>query len=269
MKTTSSVTALAAAAPVSLTAPASVRRKKAYRRWHAWMGVISAVCMLLVAVTAILLEAPRSWRLGEITVPVSIVPGYAATGADRILTQVKCALTLADGTAYVGTRKGLFSVQAGRAAPVTELRGKDIFNLDLHECRLLVGTRESAWLRTPDGRWSMVADSRGAASFTADGRILFNRGADGLHVTADLGRTWTPLTEVNAALRAGPYPDRVTLSQLALDLHTGSALVGSRGVALYVYLVSAVLIALAISGFLIRPAYLRRKSETQFPATSS
>jgi hypothetical protein len=49
----------------------------------------------------------------------------------------------------------------------------------------------------------------------------------------------------------------VTVSQLALDLHTGLAIFGSTLEAPYVYLLSAVLIALASSGFLIRPAYLR------------
>jgi hypothetical protein len=242
--------------PVS-SAPSTVQRKKAYRRWHAWLGVLSAIFMLLVSITAILLEAPRSWRLGELTVPVRWIPGYTVAGPDRILAQIKCAVVLADGTAYVGTRKGLFEIRGRTATPVPELRGKDIFNLALHEGRLLVGTRESAWVREPEGRWAMVADSRGAASFAADGRIVFSRGIAGLHATTDFGLTWTPLADLKTAMQTSPYPEHVTLSQLALDLHTGAALFGPRGMPVYVYIISAVLIVLALSGFLIRPTYLR------------
>lgn len=245
-------------APAS-TAPASVQRKKSYRRWHAWLGILSALFMLVVSVTGILLEAPRAWRLGELTVPVKWVPGYQAVGADRILTQIKCALTDADGCVYVGTRQGLFLIEDDAARPVPELDGKDIFNLALQGERLLVGSRESAWLREADGRWHQVTHSRGAASFDASGGVVVNRGINGLHVTHDHGQTWTRLDAVNAALRAGPYPDRVTFSQLVLDLHTGSALVGARFMPAYVYILSVILIILALSGFLIRPAYLRRK----------
>lgn len=217
--------------------------------------------MLLVAITAILIEAPRSWRLGEISLPTRWVPGYAASNSARIFSQVKCGIVMDNGLTYVGTRKGLFEVRGDVAEAVDNLRGKDVFSLSLHAGRLLVGTRESAWLRETDGKWVMIADSRGAVSFASDGRIIFNRGLAGLHATADRGQTWLPLAAANAALIDAPYPQRVTLSQLALDLHTGAALVGPRNMPAYVYVISAVLIVLALSGILIRPTYLRFKRE--------
>jgi hypothetical protein len=80
---------------------------------------------------------------------------------------------MADGTAYVGMRKGLFEVRAGQVVEVQEMHGKDIFNLDARDGRLLVGTRDDAWLREADGRWLPVAGMRGAVTFADDGRIIF------------------------------------------------------------------------------------------------
>ena len=234
--------------------PVKGRYKKGVRRWHAWISIFALVFAILVCLTAILLEHLGGWGLGSVGVPSRWFPGYQTTA--NHLGQIKCALLTSDEEVYIGTRKGLLHLSGGECRSVPQLEGLDIFNIDQQEARILVGTRESTWLFEAD-QWKRISDFRGAATFAEDGRIVHIQGSHGLFVTADLGATWTELTAVNETMAEAPLPEVVSLSQLVLDLHTGKALFGPEGEWIYVDALSSALLALAITGFIIRPAYVK------------
>ena len=233
------------------------RYKKGVRRWHAWTSIFAIVFTILVCVTAILLEHLSGWGLGSVGVPSRWFPGYSTTGSQ--LGQIKCALLTGGEEVYIGTRKGLLHLSGSEYRSVPELEGLDIFNIDQQGERILVGTRESTWLFEAE-QWKRISNFRGAATFAEDGRIVHIQGSNGLFVTADLGATWTELTAVNATMVEAPLPEVVSFSKLVLDLHTGKALFGPEGEWIYVDVLSGALLALAVTGFIIRPAYVKLRT---------
>lgn len=233
------------------------RYKKGVRRWHAWTSIFAIVFTKLVCVTAILLEHLGGWGLGSVGVPSRWFPGYSTTGSH--LGKIKCALLTSGEEVYIGTRKGLLHLSGSEYRSVPQLEGLDIFNIDQQGERILVGTRESTWLFEAE-RWKRISNFRGAATFSEDGRIVHIQGSNGLFVTADAGATWTELTAVNATMAEAPLPEVVSLGKLVLDLHTGKALFGPEGEWIYVDALSIAVLALAITGFIIRPAYVKLRT---------
>ncbi len=190
-----------------------------------------AVPMLLVAITAVLMEHGRLLKLGEVSVPAKWFPGYRGDALRAQQADLKVVWSDGRALTYVGTRAGLFRLQGDSLLRIAAIESRDIKTLTGDEATGVVfaGTREGVYrIRTDNATLVRKGDVH-SLSMTADRALLVIPNGKGAERSIDGGATWAAVAEYAAALRTLPLPEppsTVTLSRLAFDIHVGTAFTG-------------------------------------------
>lgn len=219
-------------------------------RWHRRLGIVSALFVLLLAVTGLLLN--HTHELGLDRMPLENPALRKLYGVEADAAPAGLVQSLPGGE---------LAASGGRL----RLGARDI-----GDCPQLVGVVEQQgqvlavcsnrlWLLTPDGEVIDQADGvRGVpegltAVGQGDGQVLLRRGGESLAVDlSDLSlKPAVPVPGVTWREAAGPAADAADLDweQVLLDLHSGR-LFGRFGV-LLMDVMALAFVALAVSGLVM------------------
>ncbi len=241
--------------PVSTTRH-QPRPTREWRWWHKWLGILLALPLLLVALTAILLAHDKALGLRQIPVAVGWLPGYGAgSGYGEAVPgiEIRAAQRLGD-VDYYATRLGLFLLRDGRVEAVAALRGVELRGLAVAGEQLYAAARNGIWGRSPAGDWRLLL--RGEAwsiTIQPDGALLAATRERGLMLSRDGGVHWQAEATPGQAIaeQSGIDPSAITLNRLVLDLHTGKALLGKDYEWLWIDLLGATMLFLGVSGLIM------------------
>lgn len=217
------------------------------RDWHGWLSVILLAPLLLVGLTAFFIAHSKALGLKDIDVSrlAGWLPGYRAA-ATPAHAELRTALTLADGTQWLGTRNGVFEHVRGQP-PVAHLPGLETRDLHAGPDGLFAATKGGLWRRElAGGDWQKVAGGEfWSVGRDADGGWSASSKEKGLLRSTD-GRRWQAVALPELPVVAGSEP--VSLGKLMLDLHTGKAFFGKNGEWIWIDLLAAVWAFLAGTG---------------------
>lgn len=237
------------------------------RGWHAWLSVILALPILLVSVTAIFIAHDKALGLKEIPVEAKWLPGYA-DGNWRQSLEIRSHFVDADGSQYVGSKYGLFRVEAGSLAAIAGTEGLEVRGLHQHQGNLVLATKTGLYVAAngaANGAARKVLNME-AWSLTAlpDGTLSASVRDDGIMVSSDGGLNWRrhqPVAEAVTAY-ARTMPERpLTLGNLVMDLHTGKAFLSKDTQWLWIDATGAVMTFLGLSGLVVWWRTRRRKAQ--------
>lgn len=245
------------------------------RTWHAWISVVLALPILIVAVTAIFIAHKGALDLNatEVTPYVNWLPGYGNEAMKMERMDVQTALATRDGSQWIGTRAGLYRVSGGQAQQVEALGGTHVRDLVESPAGLVAIAKNGVWLRQGEGWEKTLKGDAWSGNVGADGRLIVTVKDRGVLVTAD-GRNWQPDTGVNQALANLPgnvaQPKPVTLGNLVLDLHTGKAFFGKEWEWIWIDLIGVIMAFLGVTGVVMwwRGEKRKRELEARLAATA-
>lgn len=222
-----------------------------WRWWHKWLGIVLALPLLLVALTAILLAHDKALGLRELPVVADWLPGYAEAMPG---VEIRAAQRLGE-VDYVATRLGLFMLRGERVESVPALRGVELRDLAVAaDGRLYVAARNGVWAGSEAGEWRQVLRAEAwSVNIRADGTILAATRERGLVVSSDAGAHWQAEAAMarHIAEQSGIDPRATSLGRLILDLHTGKALLGKQYEWLWIDITGATMFFLGISGLVM------------------
>lgn len=246
------------------------------RSWHAWISVVLALPILIVAVTAIFIAHNNALGLKEIEITpyVAWLPGYGDAAAKAERMEVHTAQTTRDGNRWVGTKAGLYRVSGGQAQPVEALGGTHVRDLVETQNGLVAIAKNGVWLqRGADWERTLEGDAW-SGSVGPDGKLAVAVKGRGVLVSAD-ARNWQTDAGVNQALAALPasmaQTKPVTLGNLVMDLHTGKAFFGKEWEWIWIDLIGFVMAFLGVTGVVMwwRGEKRRRELEAKLTATEA
>lgn len=246
------------------------------RSWHAWVSVVLAVPIVIVAVTAIFIAHDDALGTKEtvITPYVGWLPGYSENAVKMQRMEVQAALATRDGGQWLGTKAGLYRIEQGRATPVEALGGTHVRALVDTPAGLVAATKNGVWLRQGE-TWQRTAKGDAwSASVGAGGMIHVAMKDAGVLVSTD-GASWKNDSAAMAALAAMPASlaeqKPVTLGNLVMDLHTGKAFFGKEWEWIWIDLIGFVMAFLGVTGVVMwwRGEKRRRELEAQLAAASA
>lgn len=206
---------------------------------HLWSGVLLALPMFIVGVTAVFLAHEKS--LGIKDIPISWLPmSYEKE------YQLRSVAEDADGRLWLGSQQGLFVQQGeGQPEPVAEF-----------EVRQLLSEGDSLWVASKMGLYQLQGealelrlegDVHGITRL-ADGRLMAGVKELGALHSSD-GLSWTswagnPALQAVQSEQVKPY----TVGKLVMDLHTGKVFFGKSGEWIWIDLLGSALALLGLTG---------------------
>lgn len=243
------------------------------RSWHAWISVVLAVPIVIVAVTAIFIAHNESLGTKEtdITPYVGWLPGYGDEAVKMQRMEVQTALASRDGGQWLGTKAGLYRVEAGRATSVEALGGTHVRALVETPAGLIAATKNGVWLRQGETWQRTIKGDAWGASVGSGGMIHVAMKDIGILASTD-GANWKKDTAAMTALAAMPVSmaeqKPVTLGNLVMDLHTGKAFFGKEWEWVWIDVIGFVMAFLGVSGVVMwwRGEKRRRELEAQLAA---
>jgi len=206
---------------------------------HLWSGVLLALPMFIVGVTAIFIAHGKS--LGIKDMPI----GWLSMAADKEL-ELRSVTQTADGRLWLGSQQGLF-VQLADGQP---LRRADF------EVRQLLGEGDSLWVASKMGLYQLQGEKLElrldgdvhGISRLADGRLMASVKDIGALHSRD-GLSWNAWAGNQALLAAqGEVAKPYSIGKLVMDLHTGKALFGKSGEWLWIDVLGFTLALLGLTG---------------------
>ncbi len=235
------------------------------RHWHRWASPFIALPILIIALTTVLIAHRKALGTEDITVPASWLPGYQAVAGKPAIAEARTSLKATDGTRYVGTLGGLFRLQGEQLVAVEELAGTQLRGLAEAPWGRIAAARNGVWLEAGHGWQRVLKGDAWNASARADGSIVVSLRDKGLLVSRD-GKQWQAdpeLTPALAALASQAASEPITLSRLAMDLHTGRAFFGRDGEWIWIDLLGLSLGFLSLTGLTLWLRSRRRKPRPQ------
>lgn len=206
---------------------------------HLWSGVLLAVPMFIVGVTAVFIAHKDALGLKDMPV------GFMPAGMERE-HELRSVAQDASGQLWLGGQQGLFHL--GADGQLERLADFEVRQLLAEGDSLWVASKEGLY-RLEDGRFEerLDAEVHGIARLV-DGRLMASVKDQGALHSAD-GRSWEPWTG-NAALLAvqGDSPKPYTFGKLVMDLHTGKAFFGKQGEWLWIDVLGVTLALLGLTG---------------------
>jgi uncharacterized iron-regulated membrane protein len=248
------------------------------RNTHRWLSVVIVAPMLLVAATGILFEyvQPMGWRNQQVN--AGWLPGYSARPSDPV-KDIRGVIP--DGAAlWIAGRTGLYRVQGSMVKAVPALEQQELRNLYVTPQGLLATSPQGLWLVKNDDARLVLKGLVLQASGNEQQLFAVVRGR-GPMVSTNGGADWAPLdpqqVSALASLPAVAATGRIAISQLIHDLHTGKALTGESGEAVWNHIVGLSLLFLCCTGFYMwwkhqkngngsRPKAVSRKAKAGKPA---
>ncbi len=231
-----------------------------WRTWHAWLSVILSLPLFIVGATALFLAHGKTLGLNKIGIDALWLPGYAMTASKQEPVIIK-ALHAEEGVYYVGTRTGLFMLNAGRSEAVEALRGTDVRSIASATGKLVAGAKTGVWLKDGNEWRNIYSTEVFAAGIMPDGAIFASPVSGGLAVSRDGGSTWSNDAAI-AALMPAAHGETLTMNKLIMDLHTGKAIMGRHWEWLWIDILGAIIIFLTLSGVYLWWQGQRRKALT-------
>ncbi len=210
------------------------------RRFHAFLALLAFLPLMLVGITAMLLNHQHA--LGLDRVAAEWIAGWT-DGRERPL-RIKTALPAQDGW-IVGTKQGVFAIRQGTRELL--LGGVDARAIRPWGSELLVASKQGLWA-SAHGRWLKLAEGDIHDVIIDEAGRLWLVTHDGLSVSEDDGGSWHPVEEPARALAGLRERRPATLKHLIHDLHTGRAIVGAKRAWLWVDLISALMMLTGLIG---------------------
>lgn len=246
------------------------------RSWHAWISVVLAVPIVIVAVTAIFIAHGDALgtKQTDVTPYVGWLPGYSDEAVKMQRMEIQTALVSRDGGQWFGTKAGLYQVQDGRAMPVEALGGIHVRALVETPAGLVAATKNGVWLRQGESWQRTARGDAWSASVGAGGTIHVAMKDAGVLASTD-GATWKNDTAAMQALATMPASmakqKPVTLGNLVMDLHTGKAFFGKEWEWIWIDLIGFVMAFLGVTGVVMwwRGQKRRRELEAQLAAAGA
>lgn len=235
------------------------------RTWHAWISVVLALPILIVAVTAVFIAHHDALGIKDIPVNAQWLPGYGEAAMKAEKMEVRSGLATTSGVQYVGTKTGLYRIEGGRAVAVQALVGKEVRALLETPDGLLAATKQGLWRETREG-WQKMASGEAWNLSTAPGSTLLAAFKNGLMKSQDGGASWQQDEATMTALAARPMgmeKEAFTLNHLVMDLHTGKAFFGKEAEWIWIDLIGAVMAFLTLTGIYLWWRGERRKLTVQ------
>nr|WP_298168831.1 PepSY domain-containing protein [uncultured Pseudomonas sp.] len=206
---------------------------------HLWSGVLLALPMFIVGVTAIFIAHEKS--LGTKEMPIS----WLSMAADKEL-ELRAVTQTADGRLWLGSQQGLF-VQQADGLP---LRRADF------EVRQLLSEGDSLWVASKMGLYQLQGDDVAlrldgdvhGISRLADGQLMASVKDMGAMQSRD-GLSWNAWAGNEALLAAqGEVVKPYTVGKLVMDMHTGKAFFGKSGEWVWIDVLGFTLALLGLTG---------------------
>lgn len=242
--------------------------------WHTWSGLILALPIFIVGITAIFIGHEKSLGTKEVMVNVSWLPAYSAEGKAYHYTEelkdVKAFYQDASGKQYLGTKAGLMIFDGESVTHVEALQGKEIRSIAEKNGRLYVAGKYGLWINNANSEWAKVHDGDAHGVFpVSENEIALSLGKYGTVHSSDGGATWNKAKGLEAAL-AQVTPEQfvvkeetsaIPLKDLIMDMHTGKAFMGKNGMWIWIDVVGLAIVGLTGTGIVMW--YLRRKKKAQ------
>lgn len=223
------------------------------RSWHNLISVVLALPILVVAGTAVFIAHDKALGLKEIEVTraVAWLPGYGEAAMREMKTEVRASLTAPDGSRWLGTKAGLYRIEAGQARQVEELGGLEVRDLVAAPFGLVLAAKNGVWLKDAAG-WSKVQGGDAwSANLLPDGAVAVSVKDRGVLTSRD-GSEWQADDGVMSALSAMAAQTQaarpVTLGNLVMDMHTGKAFFGTEWKWVWIDLIGGVMVFLGLTG---------------------
>lgn len=232
------------------------------RNWHRWVSVSLALPILLVALTAIFMAHRKSLGAEEISVAAQWLPGYRSMAAKGRSFEARAALTARSGVIYLGTPSGLYRLADGKLVAVEEIGTTQVRSLAEAPWGLVAAAQNGIWLER-DGQWKKVHKGDAWSITTpSDGSVIVAVKDQGLLESRD-GKRWEAEAQLSATLASLPAgaAEPITLGRLAMDLHTGKALLGKDGEWIWIDLIGLALSLLGLTGLWMWWRGQRRKTQ--------
>ena len=220
------------------------------RKWHTWAGILLALPMLIVGMTALFIAHKKSLGTEAVRVDAGWLPGYRTAHGGPAPVEARAVLVTHDGRTLIATQDGLFRMQEGRPVPVNEFIGVPVRALAEAAFGKIAAAKNGLWLER-GGIWerTMPGDAWNV-SRQDDGSVVAALKERGLLISRD-GRHWeteAQLANALAAIGSEQKEKALTLNKLIMDLHTGQAFFGKSGEWLWVDLVGLSLCLLTLTG---------------------
>ena len=242
--------------------------------WHTWSGLVLALPVFIVGITAVFIAHEKSLGTKEVMVNVSWLPAYSADGKAyhyaEELKDVKAFYKDQGGTQYLGTKAGLMSFNGDVITPIEPLQGKEIRSIVEKDGTLYVASKQGLWLKKKDDQWHQAhtGDVHGVFPVN-DSDITISLGKYGTLNSLDGGATWSRIQDLENAL-ANVKPEHFSvkeetssspLKDLIMDMHTGKAFIGKSGMWIWIDVVGLAIVGLTATGIIMW--YIRRKKKAQ------
>lgn len=206
---------------------------------HLWSGVLLALPMFIVGVTAIFIAHEKS--LGIKDMPI----GWLSMATEKEL-ELRAVTQTADGRLWLGSQQGLFVQQAD---------GQPLRQADF-EVRQLLGEGDSLWVASKMGLYQLQGDDFAlrlqgdvhGISRLADGQMMASVKEMGAMHSRD-GLSWNAWAGNEALLAAqGEVVKPYTVGKLVMDMHTGKAFFGKAGEWVWIDVLGFTLALLGLTG---------------------
>lgn len=230
------------------------------RSWHQWSGLLLALPILLVAMTALVIAHRKTLGTEEIKVAAGWLPGYQLSGVNAGRNEARSSLLTAQGETLVGTFGGLYRLSDEQLVAIEALGETQIRGLAEAPWGRIAAARNGVWMET-GGHWQrVVKGDASSASSQSDGSIVVAIKDKGLLISRD-GLHWQTDSRLAAALTRLPDDaESITLTRLVFDLHSGRAFLGKDREWLWIDLIGLSLSLLALTGVYMWWRTRRRKA---------
>lgn len=242
--------------------------------WHTWSGLILALPIFIVGITAVFIGHEKSLGTKEVMVNVSWLPAYSADGKAYHYTDelkdVKAFYQDTSGKQYLGTKAGLMIFEGGTITPVEALLGKEIRSIAEKNGIMYVASKYGLWIKKIGSEWAQAHKGDAHGVFPRnETELTLSLGKYGTVHSSDGGITWNKAKELESALaQVGPEQfavkeatSAIPLKDLIMDMHTGKAFMGKDGMWIWIDVVGLGIAGLTGTGIVMW--YLRRKKKAQ------
>lgn len=242
--------------------------------WHTWSGLILALPVFIVGITAVFIGHEQSLGTKGVMVNVSWLPAYSAEGKAYYyaeeLKDIKAFYQDGNGIQYLGTKAGLMTFDGIAITSVEDLQGKEVRSIAEKNGTLFIASKQGLWIKKQNNDWiqAHTGDVHGVFPKN-DKNITISLGKYGALNSNDGGNTWSKFQGLENAL-AGVKPEQfvvkeatssIPLKDLIMDMHTGKAFMGKNGMWIWIDVVGLAIVGLTGTGIVMW--YLRRKKKAQ------
>lgn len=234
--------------------------RKQLFNWHMWAGIIFAIPVVLVSLTAILIAHEKGLGTKNVLVTAGWMPGYQSDAKDMeyYLDDIK-AFAQSGNIQYYGTKAGVLMQTDAGLEVVNGTEGKEVRDLTTYEGKLLIASKYGLF-ELANGKTTQIAKGDFHGIHTEGELLVASLGKHGLLTSNDGGIEWVEsgkfsktipadqLAIVSGQLMTSGHMEEVALEKLVLDIHTGKAFFGEGAMWIWIDLIGLSLLLMTITG---------------------